>query len=1337
MRQTHTENPYLLGFEEAQRRGASRPITEGSLDMHPADARPFALGYNDFVTGDPCRYERMAEGRLQSAPPRASAGPRSVRETFLGAKDTYKLDEGVHSLLSFILGQGYTASMLSSSEIQVEGMHPLDDLALDLRVALDGMSMESVHSKVGPNGSTIFTLGSSPESTMSPDVFEPEFGGMIPAYESKKKLREGVGNVIGKDSLWHQHNTYDSYTYPDGTTIRPGSVVTLDAWGKVADYTVEEIHDGSNTDPEGIQIEMGPARLPASLLGKSLVRVVSESKQLKEYRTDDPLVGRKVHFYAPDIGGHVGGVIKAVSDKAGGGTLVAVDYPTGAPNSKSDWFDLASVELREGERNKCPDCGVPTQLGTWEVETGSRVDPFQEATGYLCLECGVVWDKSDLHEQYPDPSAGLDKKVVRIEVSLDEGPNDLAGSTVSGSVEEVNAQLLKWQTELASRTDDWLGYYKCGVIFHFADGNSQRFWHFDIEDPAKYGAPDIRNLISYMGLEESVRRLTEGELFTDSMLDQLRAEYGSFDGRVDPTIEGGAYQKLAALLDTLDQDRLTQLAQAGIKWLSPLAWNRVDADIPHPGFAESKLTELRTRREDAFYPGLDSSGTFGNARWLPAGTRVEIVKDLRPIENSLLIQATVDGDPYYSYIGQEAELSESKLTEAAQGLVADLMTDPGSPFKVEYAQDFTAGFRAGEAQGGDVSSAIVAYAQVQGEFGSWWKDGYTAAIDLKQGAYDTRPAQIARAMGLDESKLQEFTGGISVYALYISDGYLAAASEDEWQLEQLARSWGESDFEVVPLRGVPDDLKAKLIRQGSGDQHFSDGYDAANAAAPYTRGLSREMQSVGPNAPTYGESKLTEDERQEYLGRACTLDGKPAHITVEEGDIYKPLIIADDMSLVSKQSWNGVWNIMDNHGGKFSTVGAYGESKLKEQYDDQPEPEDYTITPTGPLGGLYGVGQIEGNFLGEFQEWDDAIAAIKADMESNQYWPNIWDVSDHGNWSLVTESHPTVGDYGMSQSFADSTYRAVYWLSSDKQSEIVLTTPGESSLPEEDLLAVARKEAGNIGLDISGGSLVVGDWTEGKKLGEEVAYASGDGSEETEFGFDDFDTAHAWLNGRGFSATGTNNVYWNAEKGEAAQIREKDDTLFGGTYWQVKIVRGVTSPMGLQHESKLTVEQRVESRLRESRVLRTTTDLVFQDSLDAANVADPQEYSMGIMVPAGTKVEALPGEGAGSGAYLVKTVETPTPYFAWAPPMDVQWFSESRLREEHSLSLEAIAKRMKQMELGYFTEDKAHCDCGGSGHVPGIPDDIPCPYHATKRKFSKWWEEVQAPEEPEDEEETE
>ena len=84
---------------------------------------------------------------------------------------------------------------------------------------------------------------------------------------------------------------------------------------------------------------------------------------------------------------------------------------------------------------------------------------------------------------------------------------------------------------------------------------------------------------------------------------------------------------------------------------------------------------------------------------------------------------------------------------------------------------------------------------------------------------------------------------VDVYARYIGDGYLAYA---EYASNQNVGSQGDKywpdyydsdhnieESDTVLLKNVPIELAKKLVAQGGSDQWFDDGYEAANAAAPY------------------------------------------------------------------------------------------------------------------------------------------------------------------------------------------------------------------------------------------------------------------------------------------------------------------------------------------------------------------------------------------------------------------------------------------------------------------------------------------------------------------------
>lgn len=76
---------------------------------------------------------------------------------------------------------------------------------------------------------------------------------------------------------------------------------------------------------------------------------------------------------------------------------------------------------------------------------------------------------------------------------------------------------------------------------------------------------------------------------------------------------------------------------------------------------------------------------------------------------------------------------------------------------------------------------------------------------------------------------------------------------------------------------------------------------------------------------------------------------------------------------------------------------------MSEYYDDEQGPQDgdYMLSPTGPLGGQTLVAQY-GKALRVFAEDDDARKFIRARMDREQFWPNVWVISDHGNETLIT-----------------------------------------------------------------------------------------------------------------------------------------------------------------------------------------------------------------------------------------------------------------------------------------------------------------------------------------------
>lgn len=67
---------------------------------------------------------------------------------------------------------------------------------------------------------------------------------------------------------------------------------------------------------------------------------------------------------------------------------------------------------------------------------------------------------------------------------------------------------------------------------------------------------------------------------------------------------------------------------------------------------------------------------------------------------------------------------------------------------------------------------------------------------------------------------------------------------------------------------------------------------------------------------------------------------------------------------------------------------------------DTPQEEDGFISNTGPLGALTSA-SVSCKHLGTFREEAAAVAAIKAKMDEEGFWPNVWRIDDHGGHTLL------------------------------------------------------------------------------------------------------------------------------------------------------------------------------------------------------------------------------------------------------------------------------------------------------------------------------------------------
>ena len=144
------------------------------------------------------------------------------------------------------------------------------------------------------------------------------------------------------------------------------------------------------------------------------------------------------------------------------------------------------------------------------------------------------------------------------------------------------------------------------------------------------------------------------------------------------------------------------------------------------------------------------------------------------------------------------------------------------------------------------------------------KEGYEDIVNDNTNKVDYQYLEERGQKKLPMSKRKRRVSSetLDMYATYVGDGYLYGASTDDsainpgyWQLEE--------PYTIVILNDVPASLASDLEEQGTTNQVFSDGYEAANAAAPY----------VGAEVGTFGDDDIDDDEYEWFY--------------TEEGDRYR------------------------------------------------------------------------------------------------------------------------------------------------------------------------------------------------------------------------------------------------------------------------------------------------------------------------------------------------------------------------------------------------------------------------------------------------------------------
>jgi len=81
---------------------------------------------------------------------------------------------------------------------------------------------------------------------------------------------------------------------------------------------------------------------------------------------------------------------------------------------------------------------------------------------------------------------------------------------------------------------------------------------------------------------------------------------------------------------------------------------------------------------------------------------------------------------------------------------------------------------------------------------------------------------------------------------------------------------------------------------------------------------------------------------------------------------------------------------------------------IEDEEETEPSEGDYIISSCGPLGGLTQISKYNENWHYVIKhdkngnDTDNTYDIIKNEMESEKFWPNVWTLSDHGNYNLIT-----------------------------------------------------------------------------------------------------------------------------------------------------------------------------------------------------------------------------------------------------------------------------------------------------------------------------------------------
>lgn len=158
----------------------------------------------------------------------------------------------------------------------------------------------------------------------------------------------------------------------------------------------------------------------------------------------------------------------------------------------------------------------------------------------------------------------------------------------------------------------------------------------------------------------------------------------------------------------------------------------------------------------------------------------------------------------------------------------------------------------------------------------------------------------------------------------------------------------------------------------------------------------------------YDEENEESDSPQHCAGCGVFMENP---LTSEGADYVKETVIEDIENgctdSVACTEWFPHYDWIDwGSVGMCYRCGTWSTELEDEECPDcvgRPVQGDFTITPCGSLGGKSALARLDGEFIGEFDSDDAAIEQARTIMQEERFWPDIWLVSDHGNFTRVED----------------------------------------------------------------------------------------------------------------------------------------------------------------------------------------------------------------------------------------------------------------------------------------------------------------------------------------------